>query len=101
MRQQLLRQRPAELLVLNPVAGWASRLWATANVLASEGRPRRSPQARPRLLFTMSRLKSDFFAPAFDSLAEALVEADDRRAIAALSPSALSLESARKTDDPL
>jgi hypothetical protein len=42
----------------------------------------------------MNCLNGYFFAPALDSLAEALVKADDKGAIAALSPSGLSLDDA-------
>jgi hypothetical protein len=69
-------------------------VWATERVLLSEDLPRLSPQARQPILFTMNCLNGYFFAPAFDSLAEALVKAEDKGAIAAVSPSGLSLDSA-------
>jgi len=67
-------------------------IWATENVLLSDDLAKLSPQARQPLLFTMNCLNGYFFAPAFDSLAEALVKAPDKGAIAALSPSGLSLD---------
>jgi hypothetical protein len=69
-------------------------VWATEKVLFSEDLPKLSPQARQPVLFTMNCLNGYFFAPAFDSLAEALVKAHDKGAIAAVSPSGLSLDSA-------
>jgi Peptidase family C25/Propeptide_C25 len=69
-------------------------VWASERVLFSEDLPKLSPQARQPLLFTMNCLNGYFFAPAFDSLAEALVKAEDKGAIAAVSPSGLSLDSA-------
>jgi hypothetical protein len=69
-------------------------IWATESVLMNDDLARLSPQARQPLLFTMNCLNGYFFAPAFDSLAEALVKAEDKGAIAAVSPSGLSLDDA-------
>jgi hypothetical protein len=49
-------------------------------------------QARQPLLLTLNCLNGYFVAPNFDALAEALLKAEGRGAIAAFSPSGLSLD---------
>jgi hypothetical protein len=72
----------------------APAIWASEGLLTSWDVDGLSPQARQPVLFTMNCLNGYFVAPAFDSLAEALVKAEDKGAIAAVSPSGLSLDAA-------
>jgi hypothetical protein len=51
-----------------------------------------SSQPRQPLVITLNCLNGFFHFPFFDSLAEAMVTAEDRGAIAAFSPSGLSLD---------
>jgi hypothetical protein len=68
-------------------------LWADENLLDLDGVDALLPQDRQPLLLTMNCLNGYFHFPYFDSLAESLLEADGRGAIAAFSPSGLSLDS--------
>jgi hypothetical protein len=64
---------------------------ADENVLNTTDVVSLSAQPRQPFLLTMNCLNGYFHFPYFDSLAEALVKAEDRGAIAAFSPSGLSL----------
>ena len=66
-------------------------LWASENVLNTSQVSSLSPQAQQPILFTMNCLNGYFHFPYLDSLSEALVKAQARGAIAAFSPSGLSL----------
>jgi hypothetical protein len=66
-------------------------LWASENVLDISGVPSLSAQAKQPLLLTMNCLNGYFHFPYFNSLAEELVKAEGKGAIAAFSPSGLSL----------
>ncbi len=66
-------------------------LWASENVLDIGDAGSLAPQPQQPLLLTMNCLNGYFHFPYFDSLAEALLKADGRGAIAAFSPSGLSL----------
>jgi hypothetical protein len=72
----------------------APAIWASERLLHSNDTVKLSPQARQPIVLTMNCLNGYFVPPAFDSLAEALVKAEDRGAIAAFSPSGLSLDDA-------
>jgi len=67
-------------------------LWADENFFNTADVPLLSPQAQQPLLITMNCLNGFYHFPYFDSLAEALVTAENRGAIAAFSPSGLSLD---------
>jgi hypothetical protein len=69
-------------------------LWADENVLNSDDAPILAPQPEQPLLLTMNCLNGYFHFPYLDALSEALVKADGRGAIAAFSPSGLSLSDA-------
>ena len=66
-------------------------LWANENVLNVGDVASFSPQSHQPLLFTMSCLNGYFHFPYFDSLAETLVKAEGKGAVAAFSPSGLSV----------
>jgi hypothetical protein len=82
--------------LMSYVGHGAPAVWASEGVLTSWDVDGLSPQARQPILFTMNCLNGYFLAPAFDSLAEALVKAEDKGAIAAFSPSGLSLDAAAR-----
>jgi hypothetical protein len=67
------------------------QLWADENFFNGHDVDSLATQSRQPLLLTMNCLNGFFHFPYFDSLAEALVKADGKGAIAAFSPSGLSL----------
>jgi hypothetical protein len=66
-------------------------LWASENVFDISSVDALAPQPREPIVLTMNCLNGYFHFPYFDSLAEALVKAEGRGALAAFSPSGLSL----------
>jgi hypothetical protein len=66
-------------------------LWANENVLDASGVAAMSPQSQQPIVLTLNCLNGYFHFPYFNSLAEELVKAEDKGAIAAFSPSGLSL----------
>jgi hypothetical protein len=69
-------------------------VWASENVLNSWDAAKLASQPQQPLLFTMNCLNGYFLPPLVDSLSEALVKAEGKGAIAAFSPSGLSLDDA-------
>ena len=67
-------------------------VWASENVLNSWDTASLQAQSQQPLLVTMNCLNGYFVAPAYDALGEAFVKAPGRGAIAAFSPSGLSLD---------
>ena len=103
--QQLLlsqlgsQTRPAILDALNSglsflsyVGHGGAAVWASENVWNSWDAANLQAQSRQPLLVTMNCLNGYFVAPSFDSLAESLLKAEGRGAIASFSPSGLSLD---------
>jgi hypothetical protein len=91
--------RPAILGALDEGASMMSyvghggtAVWSSSNVLNSWDTPSLLAQSRQPLLLTLNCLNGYFVAPNFDSLSESLVKAEGRGAIAAVSPSGLSLD---------
>ncbi len=91
--------RPAILDALNTglshlgyVGHGGAAVWASENVWNSFDAPSLQAQSQQPLLVTMNCLNGYFVAPAFDSLSESLLKAEGRGAIAAFSPSGLSLD---------
>jgi len=66
-------------------------LWASENVFGSSDLESLSLQARQPILMTMNCLNGYFHFPYFDALGEAFLKAEGKGAIAAFSPSGLSL----------
>jgi hypothetical protein len=66
-------------------------IWASENVFDTSRVPSLSPATQQPFVLTLNCLNGYFHFPYFDSLAEALVKAEDKGAIAAFSPSGLSL----------
>jgi hypothetical protein len=69
-------------------------VWASENVLNNWDVPRLSSQPQQPLLLTMNCLNGYFHFPPLNSLAEELVKAEGKGAVAAFSPSGLSLHAA-------
>jgi len=67
-------------------------LWAQENIFNSGDVPGLAPQPQQPLLLTMNCLNGYFHFPYFNSLSEELLKAEDKGAIAAFSPSGLSLD---------
>jgi hypothetical protein len=71
-------------------------VWASENVWNNLDVPTLSPQARSPFVLTMNCLNGFFQFPMLDALGEAFVKADGRGAVAAFSPSGLSLNAAAR-----
>ena len=80
------------LSLLSYVGHGGAAVWASENVWNSWDAPSLQTQSRQPLLLTLNCLNGYFVAPTFDSLAESLLKAEGRGAIAAFSPSGLSLD---------
>jgi len=80
------------LSLVGYVGHGGAAVWASENVLNSWDVPALVAQSRQPLLVTMNCLNGYFVAPSYDALAPAFVKADARGAIAAFSPSGLSLD---------
>ena len=82
----------AGLSYLDYVGHGGAAVWASENVWNSWDAASLQAQSRQPLLLTLNCLNGYFVAPAFDSLSESLTKAEGRGAIAAFSPSGLSLD---------
>ena len=82
----------AGLSYLSYVGHGGAAVWASENVWNSWDAASLQAQSQQPLLVTMNCLNGYFVAPAFDSLAESLLKAEGRGAIASFSPSGLSLD---------
>ncbi len=91
-RPTILEALNSGLSLLGYVGHGGAAVWASENVLNSWDVPSLQAQSRQPLLVTMNCLNGYFVAPSYDALGEALVKADGRGAIAAFSPSGLSLD---------
>jgi hypothetical protein len=78
--------------LLSYVGHGGIQLWASENLFDADMVSKLQPQGREPLVLTLNCLNGYFHFPYFDSLAEELVEAPGKGAIAAFSPTGLSLE---------
>jgi len=92
MRPAIRAALDAGLSLLSYVGHGGAAVWASENVWSTWDAPSLQAQSRQPLLVTMNCLNGYFVAPSYDSLAESLVKAEGRGAIAAFSPSGLSLD---------
>jgi hypothetical protein len=67
-------------------------VWSSSNVLTSWDAASLRAQSRQPLLLTLNCLNGYFVAPNLDALPEALLKAEGRGVVAAISPSGLSLD---------
>jgi hypothetical protein len=72
----------------------ATAVWASENIFNTGDVKNLLPQSRQPLVMTMNCLNGFFHFPPLDSLSEALLKADGKGAIAAVSPSGLSIDAA-------
>jgi hypothetical protein len=82
--------------LLNYIGHGGIHLWADENILNIDDVGLLSPQSQQPLLLTMNCLNGYFHFPYFNSLAEALMKAEGKGAIAAISPSGLSVNEAAR-----
>ena len=80
------------LSYLSYVGHGGAAVWASENVWNSWDAASLRAQSTQPLLLTLNCLNGYFVAPSFESLSESLVKAEGRGAIAAVSPSGLSLD---------
>lgn len=80
--------------ILSYIGHGGIHLWADENIFNAGDVASLQPQAQQPLVLTMNCLNGYFHFPYFSSLAEELVKAEGRGAIAAFSPSGLSLNEA-------
>jgi hypothetical protein len=77
--------------LLSYVGHGGIHLWADEGLLTNDDVPRLDPDSRLPLVLTMNCLNGYFHFPYFDALGETLVKTPDRGALAAISPSGMSL----------
>jgi hypothetical protein len=80
------------LSYLSYVGRGGAAVWASENVWNSWDAPSLLAQSVQPLLVTMNCLNGYFVAPSYESLSESLLKLEGRGAIAAFSPSGLSLD---------
>jgi hypothetical protein len=78
--------------LMSYVGHGGTTVWSSANVLRSGDAPSLRAQSQQPMLLTMNCLNGYFVAPNLEALPEALLKAQGRGAIAAFSPSGLSLD---------
>ncbi len=91
MTGEILRAFDEGASLVSYIGHGGIQLWADENVLDTSDVDSLAPQPQQPLLLTMNCLNGYFHFPYFDSLAEKLLKVDARGAIAAFSPSGLSL----------
>ena len=77
--------------LFNYIGHGGIHVWADENLFNTDDVDRLTPQPQQPFLLTMNCLNGYFHFPYFDSLAEALLKAPRKGALAAFSPSGLSL----------
>ncbi len=92
MRPAIREAFDSGLSLLSYVGHGGAAVWASENVWNSWDAPSLLAQSRQPLLLTLNCLNGYFVAPAYDSLAESLLKVEGRGAVAAFSPSGLSLD---------
>jgi hypothetical protein len=91
-RASILDALNTGLSYLSYVGHGGAAVWASENVWNSWDAPSLQAQSLQPLLVTMNCLNGYFVAPGYESLAESLLKAKGRGAIASFSPSGLSLD---------
>lgn len=93
-RSEILRAFDEGSSLMSYIGHGGIHLWADENIWNIYDVPSLSPQSEQPILLTMNCLNGYFTFPFFNSLAEELIKAEDKGAIAAFSPSGLSLNDA-------
>ena len=92
MREEILGALDEGASLMTYIGHGGIHLWASENIFNIHDTDSLRAQSQQPLFVTMNCLNGFFHFPYFDSLAEAMVKADGRGAIAAFSPSGLSLD---------
>ena len=92
MRGEILKAFDEGVSLVSYIGHGGIHLWADENIFNTSDVRSLASQPQQPLLLTMDCLNGYFHFPYFDSLAEELLKAEDRGAIAAFSPSGLSLD---------
>ena len=92
MRPAIQDAFDAGAALMSYVGHGGAAVWASENVWNSWDAASLQAQSAQPLLLTMNCLNGYFVAPNFESLSEAMLKAEGRGAIAAFSPSGLSLD---------
>jgi hypothetical protein len=90
-RQAILDAFDGGATLISYIGHGGIHMWADENVFNSSQVESLWPQTQQPLLLTLNCLNGYFHFPYFDSLSEALVKAEGKGAVAAFSPSGLSL----------
>jgi hypothetical protein len=90
-RTQIIEAFDQGVSLVSYIGHGAIHLWANENLLNVSQVPTLSPQAQQPIVLTMNCLNGYFTYPFLKSLSEALLEAEDKGAIAVFSPSGMSL----------
>ncbi len=90
-RAAILQSFDAGASIVSYIGHGGIVVWASENVFNYTDVESLSPQSQQPILLTMNCLNGFFHLPTLDSLSEELVKATDKGAIAAFSPSGLSL----------
>jgi hypothetical protein len=90
-RAQILEAFDEGSSLLSYIGHGGIHLWAGENVFDTTQVPNLNPQSQQPLVLTMNCLNGYFHFPYFDSLAEELLKAEGKGAIATFSPSGLNL----------
>jgi hypothetical protein len=91
-RPAILRSFDEGASLMSYVGHGGTAVWSSANVLNSWDAASLQAQSRQPFLLTMNCLNGYFVAPNFDSLSESLLKVEGRGAVAAVSPSGLSVD---------
>jgi hypothetical protein len=91
-RPAILDAFDAGASLVSYVGHGGTAVWSSSNVLNTWDTPSLLAQSRQPVLLTLNCLNGYFVAPNFDSLPEALLKAEGRGVVAAVSPSGLSLD---------
>jgi hypothetical protein len=92
MRPEIASAFDTGASLLSYIGHGGTSVWASENVWNNWDVPGLAPQPRQPVLFTLSCLNGYFHHPVLDSLTEALLKAEGKGAVAAVSPSGLSLD---------
>jgi hypothetical protein len=91
-RARILRELDSGAATLSYIGHGGIHLWADESIFQTSDVALLSPQGEQPIALTMNCLNGYFHFPYFDSLAEGLMGASGKGAIAAISPSGLSLD---------
>jgi len=92
MRQRIVETFDSGASLVSYIGHGGIHLWANENLFNTGGVASLAPQPKQPLLLTLNCLNGYFHFPYFNSLAEEILKAQGKGAVAAFSPSGLSLD---------